>query len=319
MNKNNRGITLIALVVTIIVLLILAGSTISLVVGQNGIITRANQAKLKNENGTVFEYLAQVILAEQIEQRGENFDVSTYLQINGYMNENSVLNVEKTVGKKLNYGNGTTKDIYIVKSDGLYYVDEKGNENLIGNIEMGEKIATTPDDYFDFDPATGTITLKDLELYYSDFNGSLADFPIDTIVIPSQINGGTVKKIGQNGMAAKNLKSVILPNTLIEIGNGAFWGCKELTSMIIPDSVITMGNEAFKNCRKLEEITLSQSLNNIKYNTFYNCTSLKSMVIPNSVTSIKDEAFSKCTGIKEIVIPESVKNIDGWSFSRMDQ
>lgn len=55
MNRNiqNKGITLIALVVTIIVLLILAGITISLVIGQNGIITRANYAKLENRAGAV--------------------------------------------------------------------------------------------------------------------------------------------------------------------------------------------------------------------------------------------------------------------------
>ena len=40
-NKDNRGITLIALVVTIIVLLILAGASINMLTGQNGILTNA--------------------------------------------------------------------------------------------------------------------------------------------------------------------------------------------------------------------------------------------------------------------------------------
>ncbi len=42
--RNQRGITLIALVITIIVLLILAGVSIAMLTGQNGILTRANQA-----------------------------------------------------------------------------------------------------------------------------------------------------------------------------------------------------------------------------------------------------------------------------------
>ena len=45
LRKNNRGITLIALVVTIIVLLILAGISISMLTGQNGILNRATEAK----------------------------------------------------------------------------------------------------------------------------------------------------------------------------------------------------------------------------------------------------------------------------------
>ena len=45
--KNNKGITLVALVVTIVVLLILAGVSINLVLGDNGIIAKAQEAKTK--------------------------------------------------------------------------------------------------------------------------------------------------------------------------------------------------------------------------------------------------------------------------------
>lgn len=46
--KNNKGITLIALVVTIIVLLILAGVSIAMLTGQNGILNRSQEASIKN-------------------------------------------------------------------------------------------------------------------------------------------------------------------------------------------------------------------------------------------------------------------------------
>ena len=55
LRKNNRGITLIALVVTIIVLLILAGISISMLTGQNGILNRATEAKEKTETSSVDE------------------------------------------------------------------------------------------------------------------------------------------------------------------------------------------------------------------------------------------------------------------------
>ena len=48
--KNSRGITLIALVVTIIVLLILAGTTYTLVIGNDGIFNKAQNATEKYEN-----------------------------------------------------------------------------------------------------------------------------------------------------------------------------------------------------------------------------------------------------------------------------
>lgn len=52
MLKNSKGITLVALVVTIVVLLILAGVSLSLTVGQNGIISRAKEAKNAQANAT---------------------------------------------------------------------------------------------------------------------------------------------------------------------------------------------------------------------------------------------------------------------------
>ena len=51
--RNQKGITLVALVITIIVLLILAGVSISLVVGQNGVLTQASNAVDTNEKATV--------------------------------------------------------------------------------------------------------------------------------------------------------------------------------------------------------------------------------------------------------------------------
>ena len=55
LRKNNRGITLIALVVTIIVILILAGISISMLTGQNGILNRAANAKEKTEIASIDE------------------------------------------------------------------------------------------------------------------------------------------------------------------------------------------------------------------------------------------------------------------------
>lgn len=56
--KDDKGITLIALIVTIIMLLILAGVSISMLTGQNGIINRAKQAKSKTRYATVKELVS---------------------------------------------------------------------------------------------------------------------------------------------------------------------------------------------------------------------------------------------------------------------
>ena len=59
--KNNKGITLIALVITIIVLLILAGITIAMLTGENGILSNATKSKAYNELGAAKDKVALTV------------------------------------------------------------------------------------------------------------------------------------------------------------------------------------------------------------------------------------------------------------------
>ncbi len=79
-NKRNCGITLIALVITIIVLLILAGVSISMLTGENGILQRAADARLKSEESTIeedvmLEYANSLIKKQQ----DDSIDIPTIL------------------------------------------------------------------------------------------------------------------------------------------------------------------------------------------------------------------------------------------------
>ena len=70
--KNDKGITLVALVVTIIVLIILAGISINLVLGDNGIITIAKKAKENTELAKIQEETELNELYYQLEAEGSN-------------------------------------------------------------------------------------------------------------------------------------------------------------------------------------------------------------------------------------------------------
>ncbi len=68
--RKQKGITLIALIITIIVLLILAGITISTLTGENGLISRANNAKIRTEISRIKEEIQTKILENQAENNG---------------------------------------------------------------------------------------------------------------------------------------------------------------------------------------------------------------------------------------------------------
>ena len=68
--KNNKGITLIALVITIIVLLILAGVSIAMLTGENGILTQATNAKEKTDKATEEEKIQMSVMGSSVDNNG---------------------------------------------------------------------------------------------------------------------------------------------------------------------------------------------------------------------------------------------------------
>lgn len=154
--KNDKGITLIALVITIIVLLILAGITLSIVLGPNGIIQRAKQAKTETE---------QAALNEQSILNGVDSFINEQLSGNG-----SSTGGEE--GKKLPEATENTKpylpdDNYIVIEDnpekGLVVKDtETGNEYVW--VEVPRSIYTTASNETDY-----TNIEKDMQTYAADY------------------------------------------------------------------------------------------------------------------------------------------------------
>ena len=78
--KSSRGITLIALIITIIVLLILAGVSISMVVGENGVLNRAQDASQKTKFASEKEAIEFIINDIKTGQMiGENIPKNRYL------------------------------------------------------------------------------------------------------------------------------------------------------------------------------------------------------------------------------------------------
>lgn len=78
--KNQKGITLIALVITIIVLLILAGVTIAMLTGKNGILNKATGAVSETEKATAEEAIKMEVYNNIATNEG-TFDLNTFTSI----------------------------------------------------------------------------------------------------------------------------------------------------------------------------------------------------------------------------------------------
>ena len=108
---------------------------------------------------------------------------------------------------------------------------------------------------------------------------------------------------------------VVIPETVTQIGNGAFQNCSSITSVTLPDGITSIGANAFAGCSKLTSFTIPDGITKIEQGTFSSCNNLKEVIIPNSVTDIEYSAFNSCRSLTSITLPNSVTKIGGYAFS----
>jgi uncharacterized repeat protein (TIGR02543 family) len=113
------------------------------------------------------------------------------------------------------------------------------------------------------------------------------------------------------------LTSIIIPDKVKNIGNGAFYYCSNLSSVTLGKGVTRIGEDAFYRCISMTSINLPDGLVEICEDAFW-ITGLTSIVIPDSVTSIGNHAFEACDYLRTVVIGNGVTDIGIWAFCGCD-
>lgn len=96
----------------------------------------------------------------------------------------------------------------------------------------------------------------------------------ETFIVP---NG--VVKLGGSVFYNGEMREIILPDGLLEIGDRAFSGCRNLQEIVLPDGLLTIGNNAFSLCKKLEKMNIPNSVISIGFKAFNGCSSLTDLWI----------------------------------------
>ncbi len=316
--NSKRGITLIALVITIIVLLILAGVTIATLTGENGILTKASEAKIETAVGAVKES----IQLEQVEKSIEGKQVNPEtLLADG--------RVQRTVQKA---------------EDGNYYMyyalKEEAYEGMQG---LGKGNLTSLKDVFLID--------DDLNVKYIGSNGKEYGDNINNKILEdeteirfsskafseyiSKISGVTEEEMKFKWM--KNQTSLTIADTsvdslqdLVFFPNLINLTLGEYGSNIPP--ITTM--EGVENCTKLENLTIISGVNKdysavsklsnlVKFfryggndyeniiDAIRNCKNLESLTLRNQqITDMKK--ISELTNLKTLILTgNQIKKIQG--------
>ena len=141
--RSNKAITLIALVITIIVLLILAGVTIATLTGENGILTRASDAKEETEKASVIEQAQTDLLAKQAENLSGDVTASDLKEVlDKYFNdvpEADDITADIILTTKDEYGGN-----YQIAVSDIYNDEIKGAVSIPEGLEIGSTVSYNP-------------------------------------------------------------------------------------------------------------------------------------------------------------------------------
>ena len=124
------------------------------------------------------------------------------------------------------------------------------------------------------------------------------------VKIPSEIDG---KKVISLNHDLRN--DCITPPFLNNI---------KLVKVIIPESVIVIGDDIFTDCKNLKTVSLPKYIEEIKPYTFSGCKRLYSVTIPDSVCYVGEKAFEGCTSLTSLELPDSVKEIKDTAFLKCE-
>ena len=326
--KRENGITLIALAVTIIIIIILAGVSMSALLGNSGIITNATISKTKSYLANIKEEYELYLSEKRME---DGYDVESL-----YANDKIIKYEGNEIGNGINeicksIKKGDEKKFEIIKGK-IYYVSQ---EKKVIPIAAGLGFSINPYEITDL----GVLKSSSMNLYLVDNNGhlDLSEYEgkittieagafskveienginsLSSIVLPKGIT-----TIGDDAFSYNtNLTSIKIPNTVTSIGKRAFQGCTNLTSIEIPDTVTYIGDHCFSGCNRLQKIKLSKKIQTINQRLLQGCSSLTEIEIPEGVKSIGYAAFSSCNKLTTITLPASLTSFNGTALAGLSR
>ena len=156
------------------------------------------------------------------------------------------------------------------------------------------------------DIAEVNITALPIQAFYKSTN-------VENLILPN-----TLITIGEEMFYQSKLKTVVIPANATTIGNSAFEQCASLISIDIPANVETIGTAVFKGCSDLQFVTWGNNITDIQDRAFYGCTSLRFIILGDYVETIGAYAFYGASSINistlRVTLPASVKSIGDYAF-----
>ncbi len=345
--NTQKGVTLLALIVTIIVLLILSLVSVQLVT-KSGIIERVKQGVIQHKLQEIHENVKLDYISLKISRN-----------LNVISMSDEIKDLQKKKYKKY------IENVSYTSTKVFYKMTDKldGKEYMI-DIKTGE-IGTYVDKLERIEGDSSLWIVQGSTII--GYKGT--DDLLQNVVVPNIVkrDDGTEVKITNVSLSNINFEGTLTFASGLEINSNTLSNCSTVVNIVTGDNVSIKMGSTFSKCTKLEkvsmgrnakiinfpkefehslfngctglkeiaveslsevnafafssvgaalqgDIVINEGITSIGSRAFYNCSSITSVSIPSTVTNIGEYAFYNCSSIKTAKIPEGIKTIENGAF-----
>ena len=122
-----------------------------------------------------------------------------------------------------------------------------------------------------------------------------------------------LKTIGKEAFAGSGLTAAHLPDSVTELGDGAFAGCRQLAALTLPRGLTTIPPELAMECPQLTAVDIPAGVTFISHHAFQG-SGLRSVVLPDGVYTIREATFDSCAQLTSVRLPDGLQSIDTAAF-----
>ena len=309
----------------------------SYVIDNEGILTISGSGKVTNKNWSSFkEQIKKVVVGEGVTELPYGA-FSDHTNLTDVVMADSVRKIDRftfdgcrslfnvTLSKSLKEipiktFNNCVELKKIQIPDNITKINDEAFSNCVklNNIVMSSNIEEVGNEVFD---NTAFYNNSDNWTDGVLYCGSVVAASDENISGEIDIKEGT-RVISDHAFEERKISGVSFPESMIRIGNNAFWDCGTLKSVIaksglkyigvntfyhndllknvqLPDTVIEIGAGAFQVCIRLVSIKMPENLAKLGKKAFYGCASLESFEVPKSVAIIGENCFEGCEQLLE--------------------
>lgn len=142
-------------------------------------------------------------------------------------------------------------------------------------------------------------TVENGEVTITDYTGTR-----EHVLIPSEIDGQPVTALADKAFYEKHVTTVVVPDSVTEIGDLCFSGDNYLVSLTLPDGLAELPYGALESCFRLMDFDLPQGLKKISGSALQYNYYLTHLTLPSSLTEIEQLNFIGLYGLQSLTLAE---------------